>query len=139
MKSILKIALTTHLAVVFLLFSTAQKSFYSPVNAQTIIQSNSDLLAQKIDLQEIQKLIEQNPELWQQAQQLLQQNPQLVQQLIEQIVQQNPDLVQQIQQNPQLMQQAAQQGQVLIQLLLQNPQLLERLQKSLQSAQQGNP
>ncbi len=136
MKSILKLAITTQLAIAYLLFPTIPKNIDTAVNAQAVTITNRNLIAQQVDLQEVQRMIQENPEILQQAQQLLQQNPELVQQLIEQTLQQYPDLIQQIQQNPQLMQQVAQQGQGLLQLLQQNPQLLQQLQQSIQPATQ---
>jgi hypothetical protein len=132
MKSILKLAITTQLAIAYLLFPTIQKNIDTAVDAQAVTLPNHHLIAQQVDLQEVQRMIQENPEILQQAQQLLQQNPELVQQLIEQTLQQYPDLIQQIQQNPQL----AQQGQGLLQLLQQNPQLLQQLQQSIQPATQ---
>jgi tRNA-dihydrouridine synthase len=134
MKSILKLAITTQLAIAYLLFPTIQKNIDTAVDAQAVTLPNHHLIAQQVDLQEVQRMIQENPEILQQAQQLLQQNPELVQQLIEQTLQQYPDLIQQIQQNPQLIQQVAQQGQGLLQLLQQNPQLLQQLQQSIQPA-----
>jgi hypothetical protein len=134
MKSILKLAITTQLVIAYLLFPTIQKNIDTAVNAQAVTVPNHHLIAQQVDLQEVQRMIQENPEILQQAQQLLQQNPELVQQLIEQTLQQYPDLIQQIQQNPQLIQQVAQQGQGLLQLLQQNPQLLQQLQQSIQPA-----
>jgi tRNA-dihydrouridine synthase len=136
MKSILKLAITTQLAIAYLLFPTIPKNIDTAVDAQAVTLPNHHLIAQQVDLQEVQRMIQENPEILQQAQQLLQQNPELVQQLIEQTLQQYPDLIQQIQQNPQLIQQVAQQGQGLLQLLQQNPQLLQQLQQSIQPATQ---
>jgi hypothetical protein len=88
MKSILKLAITTQLAIAYLLFPTIQKNIDTAVNAQAVTVPNHHLIAQQVDLQEVQRMIQENPEILQQAQQLLQQNPELVQQLIEQTLQQ---------------------------------------------------
>jgi hypothetical protein len=88
MKSILKLAITTQIAIAYLLFPTIQKNIDTAVNAQAVTVPNHHLIAQQVDLQEVQRMIQENPEILQQAQQLLQQNPELVQQLIEQTLQQ---------------------------------------------------
>ncbi len=91
------------------------------------------------DLQEIQRQLEQNPELWSQAQQLLLENPALVQQILEKLLKENPQLIQQIQQSPELMKLAAQQGQILVKFLQENQQLFQQLQESLKTLQQSLP
>ena len=91
------------------------------------------------DLQEVQRQLEQNPELWNQAQQLLLENPALVQQVLEKLLKENPQLIQQIQQSPELMKLAAQQGQILVKFLQQNQQLFQELQESLGTLKQSLP
>ncbi len=83
-----------------------------PVLAQSLNlpgASAESLIAQQIDLDEIQRQLEQNPQLIQQAQQLLQENPDLVKQTMQQLLQSNPTLIQDIQQRPELMEQVGRQ------------------------------
>jgi hypothetical protein len=108
-----------------------------PVLAQSLpVSGTSDriLTAQQIDLDEIQRQLEQNPQLIQQAQQLLRENPDLVQQTMQQLLQNNPTLIQDIQQRPELMQQVGRQtgGSTEInEFIRQNPDLYEQLKNSL--------
>lgn len=132
MKKLMKMAIAFQITLLSGLFLALQMSWNQPVQAKSMKLNQAVLVAQ-IDLQEVQKMIKQNPQLLQQAQQLLQQNPELVQQLIQETLQQNPELIQQIQQNPQLLKQVAEQGQGLMQLLQDNPQLMQSLQQSIQS------
>lgn len=132
MKRLIQVAVTTSLAGAIWVFPSVQKLVDGTVKAESVKASNSTLLAQ-VDLQQLQQLTQQNPQLIQQAQQLLLQNPELVQALVQQLVQQNPQLIQQLEQNPQLVRQMAQQNQQLIQLLQQNPQLLQQLQQTIQA------
>ena len=126
-----KLALTTVLAGTIWVFPTVQN--FGNANAQT---SNSDSPTQgaSIDLEQVQQLTEQNPQLVQQAQQLLLQNPELVKMLVQQLVQSNPQLLEQLENNPQLVRQIGGQNQQLIQLLRQNPQLVQQLQQIIQDS-----
>jgi len=92
------------------------------------------LTAQQIDLDEVQRQLEQNPQLIQQAQQLLRENPELVQQTIKQLLQNNPTLIQDIQQRPELMQQVGRQvsqSSEINDFIRQNPDLYEQLKDAL--------
>lgn len=110
-----------------------------PSHAQSLTVTEpgtAPLYAQQIDLDEIQRQIQQNPQLIQQAQQLLKDNPELVQQTIQQLLQENPNLLQEIQQRPELMQQV--EGQLdadsqsdINDFIRQNPDLYEQLKDSL--------
>ncbi|MEB3160521.1 MAG: hypothetical protein VKL20_03560 [Synechocystis sp.] len=108
-----------------------------PVLAQSLPASGTAdtlLIAQQIDLDEVQRQLEQNPQLIQQAQQLLRENPELVQQTMQQLLQNNPTLIQDIQQRPELMQQVGRQtgGSTEInEFIRQNPDLYEQLKNSL--------
>ena len=108
-----------------------------PVLAQSLNlpgASAESLIAQQIDLDEIQRQLEQNPQLIQQAQQLLQENPDLVKQTMQQLLQSNHTLIQDIQQRPELMEQVGRKtgGSTEINdFIRQNPDLYEQLKNSL--------
>jgi hypothetical protein len=120
-------ALALTISGVFTLPAWAQSLNVPGVAAETLI-------AQQSDLDELQRQLEQNPQLIQQAQQLLQENPELVKQTMQQLLQNNPNLLQEIQQRPELMQQVGRQtgGSTEINdFIRQNPDLYEQLKDSL--------
>ncbi|MBE9197240.1 MULTISPECIES: hypothetical protein [Synechocystis] len=97
-----------------------------------IIQANVPVLqAQAIDLNEVQRQLEQNPQLVQQAEQLLRENPDLVIKTMEQILRNNPTLIQEIQAMPGLMNEMARQGTGIIDYLQKNPELFRQLEQML--------
>ncbi|MBE9203250.1 hypothetical protein IQ218_07045 [Synechocystis salina LEGE 06099] len=97
-----------------------------------IIQANIPTLqAQAIDLNEVQRQLEQNPQLVQQAEQLLRENPDLVVKTMEQILRNNPTLIQEIQAMPGLMNEMARQGAGIIDYLQRNPELFRQLEQML--------
>lgn len=97
-----------------------------------IIQANVPVLqAQAIDLNEVQRQLEQNPQLVQQAEQLLRENPDLVIKTMEQILRNNPTLIQEIQAMPGLMNEMARQGTGIIDYLQKNPELFRQLEQIL--------
>jgi hypothetical protein len=85
--------------------------------------------AQAIDLNEVQRQLEQNPQLVQQAEQLLRDNPDLVIRTMEQILRNNPNLIQEIQAMPGLMDAMAQQGGGIFEYLQNNPELFRQLEQ----------
>lgn len=105
----------------------------SPASAGVVgpvqISQNSapTLQAQAIDLNEIQRQVEQNPQLIQQAEQLLRDNPDLVVKTMEQILRNNPTLIQEIQAMPGLVDQIAQQASGIFEYLQKNPELFRQL------------
>ena len=131
MKRLFQVAVTTGLAAAIWVFPSTQKMFSAAAKAENIKDADSILIAQ-IDLQQVQQITQQNPQLIQQAQELLLQNPELLQALVQQMLQQNPQLLEQLEQNPQLVQQIAGQNQGLVQLLQKNPQLVQQLQQQIQ-------
>lgn len=97
--------------------------------AQISQSSASHLFAQAIDLNEVQRQLEQNPQLVQQAEQLLRENPDLVIKTMEQILRNNPNLIQEIQAMPGLMNQMAQQAGGIVEILQNNPELFRQLEQ----------
>ncbi|QUS59871.1 hypothetical protein IQE94_16840 [Synechocystis sp. PCC 7339] len=89
------------------------------------------LQAQAINLNEVQRQLEQNPQLVQQAEQLLRENPDLVVKTMEQILRNNPTLIQEIQAMPGLMNEMARQGAGIIDYLQRNPELFHQLEQML--------
>ncbi|MEB3227222.1 MAG: hypothetical protein VKJ27_02475 [Synechocystis sp.] len=114
---------------------TIAKQCWTGALALTLtLAANLPAMAQSIDLDEVQRQLEQNPELIQQAQQLLLENPELVQQTMQQLLQDNPTLIQDIQQRPELMEQVGRQtgeGSEIDDFIRQNPDLYEQLKNSL--------
>jgi hypothetical protein len=116
---------------------TLSGGFTLPVLAQSLNRPGAfaeTLITQQIDLDELQRQLEQNPQLIQQAQQLLRENPELVQQTMQKLLQNNPNLLQEIQQRPELIQQVGRQtgGSTEINdFIRQNPDLYEQLKNSL--------
>lgn len=136
MMQLTKLGLTTVLAASIWGFPILGNWSNATAKANNLKTANADLIAQSIDLQQVQQLIQQNPALVQQAQQLLLQNPEVVKMLVQQLVESNPQILEQIQSNPQLIQQVGKQNQQLIQLLQENPQLVQELQEILQNSRQ---
>ncbi|AIE75310.1 MULTISPECIES: hypothetical protein [unclassified Synechocystis] len=98
---------------------------------QIIRPISSTLQAQAIDLNEVQRQLEQNPQLIQQAEQLLRENPDLVIKTMEQILRNNPTLIQEIQAMPGLMNEMARQGAGITDYFQKNPELLRQLEQML--------
>ena len=131
MKPLTSLALMTVLSGTMWVFPSVARLAGGIVKAETVQVADATKPAatpkQPINLQQVQKKVQESPQLQQQAVQLLQQNPELVMQLVQQVLTQNPQLIQQLVQNPQLVEQIAQQNPLLINLLGQNPQLVEQL------------
>jgi len=104
----------------------------NPVEPIQISQISAPTLqAQAIDLNEVQRQLEQNPQLVQQAEQLLRENPDLVIKTMEQILRNNPNLVQEIQAMPGLMNQMAKQAGGIFDYLQRNPELFRQLEQMM--------
>ena len=99
--------------------------------AQTAQVHAPTLQAQAIDLNEVQRQLEQNPQLVQQAEQLLRDNPDLVIKTMEQILRNNPTIIQEIQAMPGLMNEMARQAAGIVDYLQKNPELFRQLEQMM--------